>query len=53
MEELVDLYGDIIYGFCRRLTINKPDTDDLYQQTFLRAMEIQDKIDMNNNPKGL
>lgn len=52
MEKLVDLYGDIIYGFCRRLTINKPDTDDLYQQTFLRAMEIQDKIDMNKNPKG-
>lgn len=52
IEKLVDLYGDIVYGFCRRLAINKPNTDDLYQQTFLRAIELRDKIDTNNNPKG-
>lgn len=52
VEELIDLYGDIIYGFCRRLAVNKSDTDDLYQQTFLRAVEIQENIDIDNNPKG-
>lgn len=52
VEELIDLYGDIIYGFCRRLAVNKSDTDDLYQQTFLRAVEIQENIDIGNNPKG-
>lgn len=52
MEKLIDLYGNIVYGFCRRLAINKADTDDLYQQTFLKAVEICDRIDINNNPKG-
>lgn len=52
IEKLIDLYGDIIYGFCRRLAINKSDTDDLYQQTFLRAVEVRDVIDIDNNPKG-
>ena len=52
IEKLIDLYGNVIYGFCRRLTMNKSDADDLYQQTFLRALEIKEKIDINNNPKG-
>ena len=52
VEKLIDLYGDTIYGFCRRLAVNKSDTDDLYQQTFLRAVEIKEDIDINNNPKG-
>lgn len=52
VEKFIDLYGDTIYGFCRRLAVNKSDTDDLYQQTFLRAVEIKEDIDINNNPKG-
>lgn len=52
IEKLIELYGNAIYGFCRRLAINKSDTDDLYQQTFLRAMELKEKIDKDNNPKG-
>ncbi|USG66556.1 RNA polymerase sigma factor [Brevibacillus ruminantium] len=52
LSELVTLHGNAIYGFCHKLAKNKSDTDDLYQETFLRAMELRHKIDKNNNPKG-
>lgn len=50
--ELVDKFGRDIYGFCRRLARTRENTEDLYQQTFMRALELCEKIDMNNNPKG-
>lgn len=53
ISKLVDDYGTYIYGFCRKLTTNKEDADDLYQQTFLRALEMCTKIDENMNPKSL
>lgn len=31
--ELVELHGKSIYGFCYKLTGNKEDTDDLYQES--------------------
>jgi len=52
LGELIQLHGKAVYGFCRRLAGNKPDADDLYQETFLKAMEVRHKIDMNHNPKG-
>lgn len=52
LNELVKLHGKAIYGFCHKLTKNKADTDDLYQETFLKAMELCHKIDKDNNPKG-
>ncbi len=50
--ELVKLHGKSIYGFCYRLTGNKEDTDDLYQETFLRAVEQRFKMDASRNPKA-
>lgn len=52
LSKLVEQYGGTIYGFCHRLTNNKLDTDDLYQETFLKAVERCQKIDSKNNPKG-
>lgn len=52
IECLIDEYGDIIYSFCRKLAINKEDAEDLYQQTFLKALELRDKIEKNKNPKN-
>lgn len=52
IENLIDEYGSYIYGFCRKLAINKDDSEDLYQQTFLKALEIRERIDKNNNPKN-
>ncbi|GAA0357117.1 RNA polymerase sigma factor SigW [Bacillus horti] len=50
--ELVKLHGKSIYAFCFKLTGNKEDTDDLYQETFLKAMELRQKMDASRNPKA-
>lgn len=50
--ELVKLHGKSIYGFCYKLTGNKVDTDDLYQETFLKAVELRHKMDASRNPKA-
>lgn len=52
LNEFVSLHGNAVYGFCHKLAKNRADTDDLYQETFLKAMELCHKIDMNNNPRG-
>jgi RNA polymerase sigma-70 factor (ECF subfamily) len=52
LSDLVQLYGKTVYGFCHKLTKNMSDTDDLYQETFLKAMELCARIDKNNNPKA-
>lgn len=52
ITDLIDTHGKEVYGFCRRLAKTKENADDLYQQTFLRALELSDKIDVDNNPKG-
>jgi len=52
LSDLVKLHGKSIYGFCYKLTKNRVDTDDLYQETFLKAVELCHKIDRDNNPKG-
>ncbi|GIP36588.1 RNA polymerase sigma factor [Paenibacillus sp. J2TS4] len=50
--ELVKLHGKSIYGFCYKLTGNKEDTEDLYQETFLKAVELRLKMDASRNPKA-
>ncbi len=52
LNELVSMYGNAVYGFCHKLAKNRIDADDLYQETFLKALELCHKIDKNNNPKG-
>lgn len=54
MPRIAELYGDSIYGFCRRLVGANccADADDLYQQTFLTAMELCRKIETQGNPKS-
>lgn len=52
LGELVNLHGKAVYGFCHKLARNKADTDDLYQETFLKAMELRHKIIKDNNPKA-
>lgn len=52
LNDLIKLHGKVIYGFCYKLAGNKADTDDLYQETFLKAMEMRHKMDVNQNPKG-
>jgi len=52
LERCIDEYGKDIYSFCKHLTNNPPEADDLYQDTFLMAVELKEKIEYSNNPKS-
>lgn len=52
LETCIDVYGKDIYSFCRYLTNNIQEADDLYQDTFLKAIERHRQIDYSNNPKS-
>lgn len=49
---LIHVHGKNIYNFCRQLTKDKEEADELYQDTFLKAIELCGKIDEANNPKS-
>jgi RNA polymerase sigma-70 factor (ECF subfamily) len=52
LADLVDEYGDSVYKFCRSLAYSKEDTEDLFQETFLRVSENPQKINACDNPQG-
>ena len=52
LERLVDEYGPQIYRFCLRLTLYKPEAEDLYQQVFLTVLERDMKIRKDGNPRS-
>ncbi len=52
LEMCIDEYGKDIYSFCKHLTNNSLEADDLYQDTFLMAVELKEKIEYSNNPKS-
>lgn len=52
LELCIDAYGKDIYSFCKYLTCNQTEADDLYQDTFLKAVELGEKIEYDSNPKG-
>lgn len=50
VEDLIEPCGPRLWRLCRRLAGNVPDAEELYQQTFLRALEHEDRIDPDGNP---
>ena len=52
LENCIWEYGKDVYSFCRSLTLNLQEADDLYQDTFLKAMELIHDIDYEKNPKS-
>ena len=52
LELCIQQYGNDIYSFCKYLTCNGQEADDLYQDTFLMAVELQEKIEYKENPKS-
>jgi RNA polymerase sigma-70 factor (ECF subfamily) len=52
LTHLIENHGKDVYGFCCKLTRDKHQADDLYQETFLKAIEVCHKIDRNKNPKS-
>lgn len=53
IERCVDAFGADIYRFCLKLCVDQADAEDLYQQTFLKALETEWTLDWENNPKAL
>ncbi len=52
LENCIWEYGKDIYSFCRSLTLNLQEADDLYQDTFLKAVEVIREIEYEKNPKS-
>lgn len=53
LEKCIDEFGTEIYRFCIKLCMDKANAEDLYQQTFLKALESDIKLDWAQNPKTL
>lgn len=52
LEQCIRDYGKEIYSFCQHLTGSVQEAEDLYQDTFLKAMELITSIDHEKNPKS-
>ncbi len=52
LEVCINEFGRDIYSFCKHLTCNQQEADDLYQDTFLKAAELSEKLDFQRNPKS-
>ncbi len=52
LEQLVEQYGNVLYAFCNQLTGSRQEGEELYQETFLKAVELHRQIDGAQNPKG-
>ena len=51
LEKCIDAFGTEIYRFCIKLCMDKENAEDLYQQTFLKALESDMKLTGNKIPK--
>lgn len=52
LEACINEYGKDVYSFCRHLARDLQEAEDLYQDTFLKAVELEGEIDFDNNPKS-
>ena len=52
LETCIDEYGRALYSFCSYLACNRQEAEDLYQDTFLKALELGGQIDREQNPKS-
>ncbi len=50
LSECIALYGKDVFSFCRQLAVSYEEAEDLYQDTFLKAMELSGKIKYEQNP---
>lgn len=52
LEACIEANGREIYSFCCQLTRDRQEADDLYQDTFLKMVEVGDRLEIEQNPKG-
>ena len=45
-------YGDDIYRFCFHITGSREEADDLYQDTFVKAIQLRHRLDSSGNVKS-
>ena len=49
MEQIIQEYGDDVYRFCFHLTGSREEADDLYQDTFVKAIQVGHRLDRGGN----
>lgn len=52
LTECIDTYGRDIYSFCRHMTGNVQEAEELYQDTWLKTVELAESIDSAGNVKS-
>lgn len=52
LENIIYAYGRDLYSFCRFITHNGHEADDLYQDAFLKLCEMRETLHIESNPKG-
>lgn len=52
MEELINSLGNDLWTFCLRLTNDKYEAEDLYQDTMVKALKLKDEINFDQNPRA-
>lgn len=52
LEQCISAYGTEIYSFCLQITGSRARADELYQDTFLTALEQLEKIRPDQNPRS-
>ncbi len=45
LANLIDRYGNDIYRYCYHLAMNREEADDLYQDTFLKAVMMSHRLE--------
>lgn len=52
LTECIDTYGRDIYSFCRHMTGNVQEAEELYQDTWLKTVELAESINSAGNVKS-
>lgn len=52
LEQCIHEYGTDVYRFCRQITGSLQEAEDLYQDTFLKAVELEEQINFQHNPRS-
>lgn len=52
LSSFIDEYGKTIYCFCIKLTGNRQEGEELYQDTLLKGTELKSRIDDRDNTKA-
>ncbi len=48
--QCIEEHGKNVYSFCCQLTQSKQEAEELYQDTFLKAVELKGRMDWEKNP---